>query len=462
MLADPEHKTMSLEEIVAEEIQQFRASEQYRNILDGERYYRNRSAVQQKSNEVASRSNTKIEHPLIKKLVDQKADYLLSRPFTIKTGDKDYAKQLNKLFGPAMRRKIKSFGKNAVKCGIAWLQPYFQEGRLEFMLVPAWELVPLWSNSEKNQLDGFIRFYLQEVYEGRQRKEQVLAEYWSEAGVQRFHSLAKNSGMGFSGKLELFLTKNQGNSENNYTEPHFILDGKPMNFEQIPLVWLRYNEEELPLAYYIKELVDDINWQTSVTADALRDIAKFIFVLRNYGGQDLGEFVKDLQEHLAIKVDADGGVEKLQAELNIDAAMAFLDKNRRDAIYFASGVDTRDPQLGTASGTAIAFRYMDLDNDCQALGLEMQQAFSQIKFFADLYLQAAGLGSYFDESMEVLFNMDLPVNEGDIIRNVMQSAGLLSLETRLENHPWVRDVQQELERLQLENPPEPPVAEAFV
>ena len=39
-------------------------------------------------------------------------------------------------------------------------------------------------------------------------------------------------------------------------------------------------------------------------------MAKFIYILKNYGGQDLGEFIKDLKEHMAIKVTTDGGVDK--------------------------------------------------------------------------------------------------------------------------------------------------------
>lgn len=72
-----------------------------------------------------------------------------------------------------------------------------------------------------------------------------------------------------------------------------------------------------------KDLIDDVNWQTSITADVLRDIAKFIFVLRNYGGQDIGQFTRELYEALAIEVEGDGGVEKLEPSLNIDAGHGF-------------------------------------------------------------------------------------------------------------------------------------------
>lgn len=48
------------------------------------------------------------------------------------------------------------------------------------------------------------------------------------------------------------------------------MGGRAYNWETPPLLWLKYNEEELPLQYFIKDLVDDINWQNSVTADVLR------------------------------------------------------------------------------------------------------------------------------------------------------------------------------------------------
>ena len=89
---------------------------------------------------------------------------------------------------------------------------------------------------------------------------------------------------------------------------------KGVQLDEVPIAWLKYNEEELPLCYFVKDLIDDINWQNSVTADVLRDVAKFIYILRNYGGADLAEFLKDLKEHMAIKVTSDGGVDKLQAD----------------------------------------------------------------------------------------------------------------------------------------------------
>lgn len=437
IISDPKKATMSLAQIVSEEIKEFKASEQYKIMAEAEQYYRNRSDVQNKTNDVANRSNTKIEHPILKKLVDQKANYLLSRPWSVDTGNKKYGDALNEVFDPVFRRKIKSLGKDAVKSGIAYIQPYFDNGKLAFMRIPSTELIPLWSDAERTKMDAFIRFYDQIIYTGNQKHTITRAEFWFSGGVKRFVT-------GPEGGYNFMVDKDYGTEENDYTESHFVVGNKAYNWEEVPIAWLKYNDEELPLCYFVKDLIDDINWQTSVTADVLRDVAKFIYILKNYGGQDLGEFIKDLKEHMAIKVTTDGGVDKLQADLNIDAVMAFLDKQRRDVFDFASAVDTKDPNLGNASGTAINFRYMDLDADCVSLGNELKDTFQRLKLFFDVYLQLTGKGDFTNDQFDIIFNMDMPINETDVISNVRNSDGIISKRTQLQNHPWVQDVEEEM------------------
>nr|DAQ25399.1 MAG TPA: PORTAL PROTEIN [Caudoviricetes sp.] len=447
ILQDPEKSTMTLAQIVSEEIREFKRSEQYKQILEAEGYYRNRSSVQGKTVDVAGRSNAKIERPILKRLVDQKANYLLSKPWTISTENKAYSEALSGVFDQVFRRKIKSLGKGAVKSGIAWLQPYFDDaGGLAFMRIPSTEVVPLWRDSEHTKLDAFIRFYDQIVYVGVRKHTITHAEFWWPGGVRYF----KMDALSGSGAGEFQIDKDHGSEANDWTEPHFSIGEKAYNWDEAPIIWLKYNEEELPLCYFIRDLIDDINWQNSVTADVLRDVAKFIYVLKNYGGADLAEFIRELKENMAIKVDGDGGVDKLQADMNIDAVMAFLDNERRDIYDYAAAVDTKDPDLGNASGTAINFRYMDLDTDCASLGDELQDAFRRLKLFLDVYFQATEKGDFTGENFDIVFNMDLPANETDIINNARNSDGLISKRTILKNHPWVTDVDEELDQIDKE------------
>lgn len=354
---------------------------------------------------------------------------------------------MNDVFDQAFRRKVKSLGKGAVKSGIAWLQPYFDENsKLAFMRIPSTEVVPLWKDSEHTKLDAFIRFYDQIVYAGTRKHTITHAEFWWPGGVRYF----KMDAFAGSGAGEFQVDKDHGNEANDWTEPHFTVGDKAYNWDEAPIVWLKYNEEELPLCYFVKDLIDDINWQNSVTADVLRDVAKFIYVLKNYGGADLAEFLRELKENMAIKVDGDGGVDKLQADLNIDAVMAFLDNEHRDIYDYAAAVDTKDPDLGNASGTAINFRYMDLDTDCASLGDELQDTFRRLKLFLDVYFQATGKGDFTVDSFEIVFNMDLPANETDVINNARTSDGLISRRTILQNHPWVKNADEELAQIKKE------------
>lgn len=132
------------------------------------------------------------------------------------------------------------------------------------------------------------------------------AEYWSGDGLRRF--LCADG----SGRFR----------PDGEPEPHFTLGGRGYNWSRVPLVWLRYNEEELPLCRYVRDLIDDYNWQTSVTADALRDVAKFVYILKNYGGADLDEFVRDLRQCLAVKVEGDGRRGQAQTDLDVSAVLA--------------------------------------------------------------------------------------------------------------------------------------------
>ncbi len=175
--------------------------------------YRNRSDVQRKTVDVANRSNTKIEHPILKKLVDQKANYLLSKPWTVDTKNSAYGEALTKVFDQTFRRKIKSLGKGAIKSGIAWIQPYFRDGKLAFMRIPSTELVPLWRDAERTELDAFIRFYDQVIYIGTRKHIITHAEFWWPGGVKWF----KTDAFAGTGAGNFYVDKEHGDEASDYT-----------------------------------------------------------------------------------------------------------------------------------------------------------------------------------------------------------------------------------------------------
>ena len=82
--------------------------------------------------------------------------------------------------------------------------------------------------------------------------------------------------------------------------------------------------------------------------------------------------------------------------------------------------------------------------------LRVQDTFQQLKLFIDVYLQASGKGDFSGEAFSIQFNSDMPVNESEIITGIMASRGLVSDRTLLAQHPYVEDVDKEIERIEEE------------
>lgn len=55
---------------------------------------------------------------------------------------------------------------------------------------------------------------------------------------------------------------------------------------------------------------------------------------------------------------------------------------------------------------------------------------------------------YSAEKVEFTFNRDMPIDESAIIAAIKNSVGILSDETLVAQHPWVKDVQAEIDRIE--------------
>lgn len=428
---------VTTEDIIKIKVGEWLPSRHREAMLLGEQYYRNRSDIQKKRVENERHSNAKLEHSFYRKLVDQKTGYLLSKPFSVKTENKDYATLLNSLFGKSFLRLLKNVGKESINKGIGWVHVYINaDGALAFKKIPSHEMIPLWSDAEHTVLDMMIRVYEIDVYESRERKTETKVEYYGKDGIRYY--LWKNDKLipDVEAGVEAAYFTNEGN------------DGtQSYNWTEIPFIPFKYNEEEQPLIEIIKSLVDDYNLQASTNADLLADIPLFIYIIKNYDGTELQEFLSELREARAIKVSDDGGVDKLTAEPVTDALQAHLEAERRAIYEFGRGVDTQSENMGNASGVALKFRYADLDMDANNMDTEFQASFEKLLWFVNQYYILTGQGDFTGESVSIVFNRDIIISESDVIKDCQASKGLISDKTIISNHPYVEDVDAELEQM---------------
>jgi len=441
---------MTLEQIIRNEVDLWLRSTERRWMLTGQRYYvgehdilqRKRTAIGENGElvEVTNLANNRLVHAFVRKLVDQKVGYLLGKPLSIQTENGQYLDLLNEIFDRSFLRLLKNLGKEAVNKGKAWLHVYYdEEGRLSFKKIPSVEIIPLWRDADHTKLDAVIRVYEVEVYEGTTRKIVTKVEFWDTNGVRRY--VLDSGGLVpdvEAGDVGSHFVVVQGEQE------------QAMNWEKVPFICFKYNDEELPLIRVIKSLVDDYDAKTSDHANNLEDLPNSIYVLKNYDGQDLGEFRRNMSTYRAVKVmgDQGGGVDTLSIDIDTEATEKHLDRLRKDIYEFGRGVDTQSERFGgDKSGIALKFLYADLDMDANIMETEFQASLEQLRWFIDQHIANTTGKDYSNEKVDFIFNRDIIINESDVITNIRNSSGILSDETLVAQHPWVTDVQEELERI---------------
>jgi hypothetical protein len=92
--------------------------------------------------------------------------------------------------------------------------------------------------------------------------------------------------------------------------------------------------------------------------------------------------------------------------------------------------------------------YTDIDLDVNGMETEFQAGFEELKWFIDQYLIQKNVGNFVDSSVEFIFNRDIFINEDAKIENCVKSVGVISNQTILSRHPWVTNVQHEVQQIE--------------
>lgn len=449
---DAAKNVMTDKDVILQMVQDWEKSELRKLMLTGQRYYRNETDILDRKRMVVGEggqlmeakniANNKLVHGFIRKLVDQKVGYLLSLPFTVQTDIEEYQKQLMPYFNKSFYRMFQNIGKESINKGKAWVHVYYdEEGNFKLKRIPSEEIIPMWKDSAHTELAAVIRVYEIEAYEGKDKVTIKKVELWDTTGVYRYvHDGSELIPDVEAGEYSAHLS--------------VIVDDKEqgVNWERVPFVCFKYNEEELPIIKFLKSLVDDYDKQKSDNSNNLEELPNGgIYVVRNYDGTDLGEFRRNLSVYRAVKVTDEGGLDTLNLEIDTEAFKTHMDMMRKDIYEFGRGVDTQSERFGNSpTGIALRFLYADLDMDANIIETEFQASLEQLLWFIDRDIYNRTGQDYSNEEVDFIFNRDILINETEAITNARDSVGILSEETIVANHPWTTNAQSELERIKQE------------
>lgn len=422
-------------------------------MIDGPKYYRNRNDILNRKqyfykNGVKTIDDTKANHRLPhnwhKLLVDQKVAYLVGKPIVFQTENKKHEDALNLILGEEWDDILTELAKNASNKGTEWLHVYINhEGLFKFIDIPAEEVIPIYDTSLQENLEAIIRYYTVEVND----EERIRVEWWTRDTVT-FYIQDDN------GDLVLDDTEPVNPAPHFYNEIDMGIEKirKHRSWGKVPFIEFPNNEERDPDIIFYKELVDEYDLNISDLANNLDEVQEIITILKGYEGTDLSEFKENLRYYKAIKVSGEGGVDKLELNIPIEAKKEMLDRLEENIFLFGQGVNMKTDRFGNSpSGVALKFLYSLLDLKASIMERKFRKSIKRLIWFATEYINMVQKRNYVSEDVQVTFRKTMITNDKEDVEIAAQSKGIISDETIVANHPWVEDVSKEIEAVKKQN-----------
>lgn len=374
--------------------------------------------------------NARIIDNQYKKAVDQKVNYLFSQLPSIKCDDEKYQELVQDLYDNRFLRTLNKIALESYLCGISWLYISNDNGELSMTKMDSTEIIPIWQDRNHESLDAIIRVYQTEEYkDGNIKMIDKVALYTKD-------------------DVRIYLR------DKDYTEikeeGYLEKDGLRYSFGEIPFIYFKSNSSEMPLLKRVKSLQDAINAILSNYYDnMLEDPRNTIMILKNYDGQDLGEFRQKLAQYGAVKVStgvdgADGDVNTLEVNVNSENYRLILDLLKEKLIENAMGFDMKSDKTSNAPNELnIKSMYSDMELDANQTALEFTASLEHLERFLKL------IKNIKDDKLisTTEFKRNLMVNDEATINMIIQSEGLLSKKTLLSHHPFVDNVDEEIKAI---------------
>lgn len=407
-----------------------RAEEARNYFANHNRIKDDNSVVQRQSETEAALGNplhladNRISHNWHNLLVTQKVSYVLSYPPLFDLGDKTANASVAALLGDQYTATAMQLGIDASNTSVGWLH-YWRgaDGRFRYHTVDPVQIVPVYSGTLDSELVGVMRCYT--ALDPEQGQNVQVCEFWDDTRVRFYRQNAY-------GNYAYF----------NYPEVGQELVHGLGAVPFIPFYNNAQHTDDLPL---YKDLIDAYDKVVSGFANDMEDVQEVIFVIKNYGGEGKTEFLSDLKQSKVIKVEGDGGVDTIRAEIPHEARGAFLDRIRKQIFVSGMGVDPDPEQFGDSSGVALKYLYSLLELKAVQMETQFRTGFAEL-------VRAACRLSGMTEPANIIqtWTRNAIQNDLETAQIAAQSVGVISDQTVIKNHPWVEDAEAEQKQLKKE------------
>ncbi len=328
-------------------------------------------------------SNKKIPSGFLKLQILQKVRYLINDNIQISEDEEAFTNQ----FGN-WKKQLKRLAKKAsYQIYGAW-HYYLKDGELNYKFMSGEELYPIFEDHDDIP-DKVIRHYTVGDKEKITVYDNQIEAHYELVGTKWEIVDAKN-----------IITKKTVIGDDVISEEAAILPCPPFAF-------LFNNDEWETDLQPVKRDIDAYDFIKSDFVNDVLDFKELYFTLKNFNGQDLGEFMHQLKQVGAIPSGDD--VKSHKAELPVNAKETVLSRIRKD--IFESGMAVDLQQLGTGQKvtTEIMAMYELLKMKAEAFEQELQDFFRQVKLIVNAFNEYTNYGQQYEG--EFIFDKSILANQ---------------------------------------------------
>lgn len=417
--------------------------------------------------EIPNKSLVKVAHRYHWKLVKQKQNYAVGKPITIsyepiydeeisekekETIKKNNKKIVNKFWnvlGPTFDNFLREtiiYMSNKVNA--VWHPFYDEQGKFRYCNIEPLEIIDIYDTKTQKILTDVLHNY--QIIENNQKKRYV---EWETSQETKYFIEEMN---GQTRTEEYLLDVSRVNPEPHWITKH-LFNGKLVKIEKhswgkVPYIIIKNNEERQTDLEPIKDLIDAYDLINSNFINTIEDLKEFIYKINGYGAESLVELVEKIKILGVVRTnDATGKIETETIPFPYEARQIIL-KLLEEKIYeFGRGVNTNRAELiGQApSGVSLEFLYTDLDLKVDECIANLTEGLYQLFWFIAEHLKRLG---EIPQDLDI-FDFKFTFNKSRIFNTAEQIQTLnndttISTRTKLENHPLIDDIEQELQRIE--------------
>ena len=427
-------------ELIKNEVERFKSKE-YIKINQGKRYYNHQNDIVERSKKIYMKGRGLIEDPysanhrlpsdFTKLLVKQKVNYSVNENIMLETDSLDVIEENF----PKWRKNIKRSATHAsYKIREFWLFYVDKNtGKLKYKVIPAEQGIPIYNDYDRDKIEKFIRYYKSgdekraELYDS-----QMVTYYKMDGGKWRLdRSKPPHAHMVMQDIVNGNVVGETGTSW-----------GRP------PVAILNNNDELKTDLDPIKAFIDIYDITNSDFANNIDDFQDVFWILKNYQGQDMEEFLYDLKQTKGIPVGENGDASAETIDIPVEARKEFLGQTKENIYRFGQGVDMDAIKGGNVTNVMIQAMFSNLDLKANDFEQEIQDFWEQVMWFLNKYLEISNKGVQVESKLN--FDRSMMMNLKELMETNSMASGIVSNETQLENNPYVQDIEEEKKRLENE------------